>query len=154
MAMTIWNEVADMERRMDEMFRGVDWPTWFAPTRRALATRPFLPVGDIFQRGDDLVVSLELPGIDPQKDARVAVEEGQLVIEGERKHKAEVKEEHYYRMEGCYGRFHRAIPLPRDVDESRVSAEYRNGLLEVTVKGAAATKPAKGTKKVPIKVSS
>jgi HSP20 family protein len=92
---------------------------------------------DVFGRDDDLVVKLEVPGIDPGKDVSVEVREGTLVIAGERRHEKEIKEEAYYRMEASYGTFERQIAIPEGVDESRISATYADGVLEVIVpKGA------------------
>ena len=66
---------------------------------------------DVFARGDDLVVKLELPGIDPEKDVSVEVREGMLFIAGERRHEKEIEEEAYYRMEASYGTFERQIAI-------------------------------------------
>ncbi|MEX0833765.1 MAG: Hsp20/alpha crystallin family protein [Actinomycetota bacterium] len=92
---------------------------------------------DVFARDDDLVVKLGLPGMDPEKDVTVQVREGMLVIEGERRSEKEVKEAAYYRMEASYGAFGRQIAIPEGIDESRISATYADGVLEVIVpKGA------------------
>jgi hypothetical protein len=64
--------------------------------------KPFVPVTDVFVRDEDLVIRVELPGIDPGTDVTVSVEEGHLVIRGERKQE-EPKEEAYYRIEAAYG---------------------------------------------------
>jgi HSP20 family protein len=154
MAMTIWREMTDLERRMEDLFQGLDWPRSFAPMWAELAagTRPFPPATDVFQRNGDLVVRLELPGIDPEKDVSVTLEEGQLVVSGERRQKTEVKEQDYYRMESRYGSFRRRIPLPEGVDESRIKAEYTDGVMEVVVKGAAKAAPAVKGKAIPIAV--
>jgi HSP20 family protein len=134
-----WDEIAAIERRMDDVVRG------FLGTRARIASppigqfaqKPFVPRMDVFARDDDLVVKLELPGIDPEKDVSVEVREGMLFIAGERQHEKEIKEEAYYRMEASYGTFERQIAIPEGVDESRISATYADGVLEVIVpKGA------------------
>jgi HSP20 family protein len=134
-----WDEIAAIERRMDDVVRG------FLGTRARIASpaigqfarKPFVPRMDAFARDDDLVVKLELPGIDPEKDVTVEVREGMLVITGERRHEKEIKEEAYYRMEASYGTFERQFAIPEGVDESRISATYADGVLEVVVpKGA------------------
>ena len=138
MAMTIWKEMADLERRMDGFFRGLETPAFalrsFEP---APGTRPFPPPTDVFQRGDDLVIKLELPGIDPAKDVTVTLEQGHLTITGERHQKTEVKEKDYYRMESRYGTFRRYVALPEGIDEARIKAGYHDGFLEIVVLGGA-----------------
>ena len=135
MMLDFWDEMAAIERRMDDVVRG------FLGTRARLASpafgqfaqRPFVPRMDVFARDDDFVVKFELPGIDPEKDVNVRVREGMLVIAGERRHEKEVKEEAYYRMEASYGTFERQIAIPEGIDESRISATYADGVLEVIV---------------------
>ena len=151
MAMTIWNEMAELERQTDELFRGLSWPRAFWSGPRRGYGRLF-PTADVFRRDGDLVVRAELPGIDPEKDVKVTFAEGELVISGERKSKTEVKEEDYYRMESSYGHFERHIPVPEGVDESKIKAVYKDGILEVVVQGASKAAPA--PQPVPIKVQS
>ncbi|HSR23406.1 MAG TPA: Hsp20/alpha crystallin family protein [Candidatus Eisenbacteria bacterium] len=142
----------DLERRMDDLFRGFDLPALVGQRWPEVALRPFPPATDVFERDGDLVVRLELPGIDPEKDLSVALEEGRLVVAGERKQKTEVKREDYYRMESRYGSFRRHIPLPEGVDESKIKAEYKDGVLEVVVQGAAKAAPKAKGRAIPIAV--
>ncbi len=137
-----------LERRMDELVRAFFGTRLPAPSRR-----PFLPATDVFARGDDLVVRIELPDIDPAKDVKVGVEKGQLVISGERRKKEEVREDAYYRMESSYGSFRRVLPVPEGVAEKGITAEYHDGVLEVVVpKGAARIKEPKMTE-IPVKMA-
>ena len=134
-----WDEIGAIERRMDDVVRGfLGTRTRLAyPALPQFAQRPFVPRMDVFGRDDDLVVKLEIPGIDPEKDVTVRVREGMLVIAGERRHEKEVKEEAYYRMEASYGAFERQIAIPKGIEESRISAAYADGVLEVVIpKGA------------------
>jgi HSP20 family protein len=138
MEFDLWEELMAMERRMDDLFRGVLAP--HARTRfRALPSgfdQPFLPATDVYGSDGDLTIRLELPGVDPAGDVTVAIEEGDLVVRGERRRKEEVKEEDFYRMEASYGAFERRIPLPEGVDDKDVKAEYKDGVLEILVPGA------------------
>lgn len=149
----VWDEIAAMERRMDDLFRMFIGPRarLFYPALPEGLRRPFIPTTDVFARGKDLVVRLELPGIDPEKDMSVTVEAGELVIRGERKQKEEVKEEHYYRMEASYGAFERQIAVPEGIDENKIVAEYRDGVLEVVVPAAAKALEAPKAKAIPVK---
>jgi HSP20 family protein len=135
-----WDEIAAVERRMDEIVRG------FLGTRTTLARpsfaialqRPFVPTMDVFEREDDLVVKLEIPGIDPEKDVTIVVQDGALIITGDRRQEKEVDEEAYHRMEVSYGAFERSILIPEGVDEGRISATYVDGVLEVVLPNGAA----------------
>ena len=141
----IWDEIAALERRMDDVVRGFlgTRTRLVYPALQPFAQKPFVPRMDVFGRDDDLVVKLELPGIDPEKDVTVKVREGMLVIAGERRHEKEVKEEAYYRMEASYGSFERQIAIPEGVDESHISAAYADGVLEVVIPKGAVKEEAK-----------
>jgi HSP20 family protein len=78
------------------------------------------------------VVEAELPGVQ-KEDTEVTLEQGDLVIRGERKAREESKEQHYYRMERSYGTFHRRIPLPFEVKPEQITANFKDGVLEVQV---------------------
>jgi len=77
-------------------------------------------------------VRAELPGLN-REDIEVSVENGTLVLKGEKKFDAAVKDESYRRIERAYGTFHRSFTLPNTVDAGKVSAEYKNGVLTVTL---------------------
>jgi HSP20 family protein len=150
-----WDEITDLERRMDEALRG------FLGTRGRIAypvlplfvRRPFLPATDVYAKDGDLIVRVELPGIDPREDVSVQVDGGELVVRGERKQQEEVKEEAYYRMEASFGSFERRIPMPKGIDEKAIEAEYTDGVLTVTVpKAAKAIEPPRATE-IPIKTA-
>src|SRR6202008_4991050 len=89
---------------------------------------------------------VELPGVDP-KDVEIHVQGNTLTISGERTSTRETNEADYMQKEISYGSFTRSLVLPEGVDRERVSAEYRNGVLEITAPVATASLP----KKVEIK---
>ena len=89
------------------------------------------PAVDIFEtEAHDLVVKAELPGM-TREDIEVVVENSTLVLKGTKKFNADVKDENYRRIERTYGTFHRSFTLPNTVDASKVSADYKNGVLTV-----------------------
>src|SRR5215467_9139749 len=93
-------------------------PTWVPPV-------------DIYQNGDqELVLKAELPDMS-REDIDITVENDVLTIKGEKKLAGDVKDEQYHHAERRYGAFSRSFSLPRTVDASKVSAEYRNGVLTV-----------------------
>jgi HSP20 family protein len=79
------------------------------------------------------VIRAELPGIDPDKDVDVTVEDGMLTIKAHREERKEEKRPDAYRSEFRYGSFRRSVRLPEGVTEADVKASYRDGILEVRV---------------------
>jgi HSP20 family protein len=149
-----WDEIAALERRMDDLVRGfLGTRTRFTyPAFPPFARKPYVPKMDVFGRGDDLVVKVELPGIDPEKDLTIEVREGMLIIAGERRHEEEVKEEAYHRMEVSYGAFERQLTIPEGIEESRIAATYADGVLEVTIPKGAVKEAEKTVKALKIPV--
>ena len=91
----------------------------------------WMPPVDIFQTGDhELVLKAELPDMS-REDIDINIENFVLTIRGEKKVAADVKSDQYHHVERRYGTFSRSFSLPQTVDPSRVSAEYRNGVLSV-----------------------
>jgi len=139
MLRSIWDELEDMNRKIDETF-GV-FPTlpvrrFLLPTFPVATEKPFVPTTDVFALGEDLVIHLDLPGIVPEKDLKITIQEGELVVTGERKKEKECTEADYYRVERFYGTFERHFPIPKTIDERAVKATYKEGVLEIVLKGA------------------
>jgi HSP20 family protein len=105
-----------------------------------------MPSTEIYADKGGLIVRVELAGVDPQKDVTVMVDNHELVIRGERKREAATKDKVYYRRETEYGAFERRIPLPESIDDQSIQARYKDGFLDVTVKGAAKAMETDGEK--------
>jgi HSP20 family protein len=91
----------------------------------------WVPPVDIYQNGDtEIVLKAELPDM-VREDIDVTVDKGTLTIKGEKKFAGEPKEEQFHRIERRYGAFSRSFSLPQTVDATKVSAEYKNGVLTV-----------------------
>jgi HSP20 family protein len=131
-----FREFTAMQDRMNRLFGNVylrDEDTGFRGS--------WTPAVDIFETpGHDLVVRAELPGM-TREDIEVSVENGTLVLKGEKKFDPEVKEEAYRRIERSYGTFHRSFTLPNTVDSTKVSADYKNGVLTVKLPFREEAKP-------------
>lgn len=137
MALVRWTpfrELRDMPREMTRLF-GRPFASFFEEP--LMGTVPPL---DIYAKGDDLIVRLELPGIKAE-EVDISLCDHTLCISGERREETEVDEEDYYRRERTYGRFERTLPVPEKVTEKDVDAVYEDGMLTLTVKGAAETSP-------------
>jgi HSP20 family protein len=157
MLRSIWDELEEMNRRIDEtfgVFATLPVRRFLLPTLPVAVEKPFVPTTDVFARGGDLVIHLDLPGIDPEKDVKITIQEGELVVTGERKQDKEYKEADYYRVERFYGTFERHFPIPKTIDEKAVKATYKEGVLEIVLKGAVLVAEAKKqqAKVIPVEV--
>ncbi len=133
-------ELEEMGRRLEEDFvRPVVRAVW---ERIPEEERGWSPSIDIFEKGDNFVVKVELPGM-KQEDLDVSVSDDTLTIKGERSPESSVKDEDYYRSEIAYGGFYRSIVLPSVVDTKNIEAVYEDGILFVTLQRAAGAKPKK-----------
>ena len=90
------------------------------------------PQVEIFERGNNLVVRADLPGLS-KDDVDVEVENDALIIRGERRNEFEDEQEGMYRSERSYGSFYRAIPLPENMSAEGCKATFKDGVLEVTI---------------------
>ena len=118
-----WQAPRGQELQRDNQ-RGVQQPA----TLRNL----WAPQVEVFERGQNIVVRAELPGLN-KDDVDVEVEDDALVIRGERHNDVEEEQEGYYRSERSYGSFYRAIPLPDGIDPNACNATFKDGVLEVTL---------------------
>ena len=123
---------------MDRMFEDFGLPGW-ERFGRSTAMERFSPQVDMIERDGKLVVRADLPGM-TKDDVTVEVTDDAVVIDGERKYEHEQKEGGVYRSERSYGRFHREIPLPEGVKTENATANFKNGVLEVTLDASQATK--------------
>jgi HSP20 family protein len=136
---TPYKELLDMPREMTRLFGRpftslLGEPFFGLDTMRA-------PM-DVYSKGDDMYLRLELPGIRAE-DVDITLAGHELTIKGERHEDKEVREDDYFRRERTYGSFERTLPLPEKVTEKDIEASFEDGILEVRVRGAVATVPAK-----------
>lgn len=103
--------------------------------RKELEETNWMPAVEVLEKGGQLVVRAELPGLQ-KEHINVEVEDGILTIRGERKHEKEEKKEYSYRSERSYGSFYRAIPLPEGTKTEHANASFKDGVLEVTMPAA------------------
>ncbi len=143
MAIVRWEPFRDlvslqdrMNRIFDDAFRGARPGT---EEEWALGGS-WAPAVDIYEQGHDIVLKAELPGVDP-KDVDVRVENNVLTLRGERKFDNEVKRESYHRVERAYGAFSRSFTLPNVVDTEKIKAEFKDGVLRVSLPKKEEAKP-------------
>jgi len=111
-----------------------------ASDESAWVSGAWTPPVDIYETDEALVMKAELPGFS-RDDISIEMKENTLVIKGERKHEDEVKEGNYHRMERSYGAFQRAFMLPMTVDQEKVKASYKDGILELRLPKVQAAQP-------------
>jgi HSP20 family protein len=137
----------DFRRNFDHAFnRLLRWPS--ASQQELAYQNEFSPAVEAFIDRDNKKFQCEvvLPGVDP-KDVDIQVQGNMLTISGERTNTRETRDADFLQREISYGSFTRSLVLPEGVDKEKISAEYRNGMLEITAPIATASLP----KKVEIK---
>lgn len=122
----------ELQREINEAFEDV-WKDFdLMPFKGARRLADVVPTTDVTETDAEIVVTVELPGID-EKDVDVTVSEDRLTIKGEKKAEKEEKEKNYYMMERTYGAFQRSIVLPDEADSDKANATFENGVLTVTI---------------------
>jgi HSP20 family protein len=138
MTITRWSPIHDLASvevdRLNRMFNTV-----FGG--EPLASGAWMPAVDIYEAPNhDLVVKAEVPAM-KKEDIKVTVEQNVLTIEGERKFDSDVNRDQYHRLERGFGAFRRSFTLPATLDSSRVSANYQDGVLTITLPQRAEAQP-------------
>jgi len=90
----------------------------------------FAPKLDVSETDKEITLSAELPGMEPA-DIQISLDRNTLTISGKKQEQKEEQGERFYRVERSYGSFHRSIPLPGEVDEDKIEASYKRGVLTV-----------------------
>ena len=131
-----FREFATLQDRMNRLFGDV-----YLRDEDVTSRGNWMPPVDIFETdAHDLVVKAELPDM-TREDIEVTVENNTLTLKGTKKFSNDVKEDQYRRIERSYGTFSRSFTLPNTVDASKVSAEYKNGVLTVKLPFREEAKP-------------
>ncbi len=145
-------ELVELDSPFAEFFRTLSGPWPFRPLLALTPGKRFIPTADVFTRDGSLVVKVDLPGVDA-KDIHVKLEEGELIVTGERKADKEIKEEGYYRKESTFGFFERHMSVPKGLKDTEIKAEYHNGVLEISMPKAAKVEGLPKAKEIPVKVA-
>ena len=145
MNMTVWDPFHEMETLLDRYSKSA---------RKSLAKRDdslfevgdWMPLVDINETKDAFVVKAELPGVE-KEDVSVKIDNGVLTIRGEKKVETEDKKQH--RVECAYGSFIRSFTLPQTIKSDKIEAEYKNGILHLTLPKSEESKP----KQIEVKIT-
>jgi len=126
-----WNplkELEDVSNRLNSLFGRL-------PVRADTAQEKvtdWVPIVDVSENDAAYLIKGEIPGV-KKDDVKVTIEDGMLTMRGERKQEKEDKGEKYHRIERSYGSFVRSFRLPEDADETGIKAEFKDGLISVTL---------------------
>lgn len=131
----------DFVREMNRFFD--DMQSWWGGAGELGAWSPDL---NVFEKEDQIIVEAEIPGM-KKEDIQISVQDHTLTLSGERKEESETKDKHYYRRERVEGSFLRSIGLPTGVDSEKIDANYRDGVLRLTIPKAETAK----TKRIEIR---
>lgn len=123
-----FRELNTLHDEMDRFFASL-WPNG---EREAAVGAVWAPTIDVYEEKDQYVIKAELPGV-KREDVTLSVEQDVLTIKGERRYEKEEKEEGFLRKESAYGAFQRALQLPQSVKTEAVNAEFKDGVLKITL---------------------
>lgn len=132
MALIRWEPFREVESLQKEMNRLLDRVVPTDVGNGEKVGLSFIPAVEMTETPEAVQLKLEIPGMEA-KDLNVEVTADSLTINGERKSEIKTEEEGFTRTEFRYGKFHRVIPLPVQVDNTNVAAEYKDGILNLTL---------------------
>jgi HSP20 family protein len=132
-----------LQRMADEMDRMFDdfgfGRRWTRPLWRETGADMWAPDIDVFQKNNELTIRADVPGL-KREDVTVDITDNEVCIQGERKRESEEEREGYYRTERSYGSFCRVVPLPEGAIADQAKANFRDGVLEITMPAPPASK--------------
>jgi HSP20 family protein len=141
MALARWNPAGDLMQMREEMDRLFNQFTRRGDGEEGNWIRGmWAPSVDIYENDDAFVLKAELPGF-TKDDVQIELHNNRLTLRGERKQETEAKEEQYHRRERAYGRFERSFMLPTMIDADKVTANFKNGVIELRLPKSEAAKP-------------
>uniref|UniRef100_A0A7V6CEG7 Hsp20/alpha crystallin family protein n=1 Tax=Thermodesulfobacterium geofontis TaxID=1295609 RepID=A0A7V6CEG7_9BACT len=125
----LWRPLQELKREMDRIWQEFFGKSWLTEKFEGIE---WIPAIDVSETDNEIIVKVDVPGVNPE-DIEISLSDNVLVIKGEKKKEEEEKKENFYRMERYYGNFVRSIQLPCDIEEEKISATYKNGVLKVVL---------------------
>jgi HSP20 family protein len=125
MTLTHWNPFREMDDVFNNFHTGM-------PTRPSGSLSDWSPLADITETEDAFHVKAELPGV-KKEDVNVSLSHGVLTLRGERKTEEESKDEKQHRIERFHGTFVRHFDMPDNIDQSNITADYIDGVLDLNI---------------------
>src|SRR5215510_7605399 len=139
----------DPFRQFFELQRGISdlFGERFGSPSEGVALKAWTPAVDVYEDEESFVIKVELPEVN-RDDVKVSLHDNTLSISGERKVENEEKRENYHRVERSYGQFYRSFTLPPNVNTEAISAQFKDGVLRLTLPKREEAKP----KQIEVKV--
>lgn len=125
-------ELANIGKRMKKFFEDFDSPFFGDWGWKNYNSNVFTPRVDVTEDNENLYVTAEVPGVD-KKEVKVSVVGDVLTISGEKKTEQRDEKKNYYRIERSYGSFSRSFTLPAEILVDRISADFKDGVLNITL---------------------
>ncbi|HSM99242.1 MAG TPA: Hsp20/alpha crystallin family protein [Gallionella sp.] len=123
-------ELEDVSKHLNRIFGR--FPARTETSRELLTVADWAPTVDITETDAAYLIKGEIPGVN-KEDVKVTIEDGMITLRGERKQEKEEKNKKFHRIERSYGSFLRSFRVPDDVDEAAVKAEFKDGMINVTL---------------------
>lgn len=142
MAIVKWDPFRELEDMSDRLNRVFNRPavSRSGNGKETMTAADWSPVVDVLESEKEYVIKAELPEV-KKDDVKITVQDGVLTIQGERKHEAEEKGKRFHRIERSYGAFIRSFSVPDFVDEEKVAAEFKDGVLSLHLPKTEKAKP-------------
>jgi HSP20 family protein len=140
MAVVKWDPFRDLISIQDRMNRLFEQTLSRSRGEEGVSATTWTPAVDIYETTDTIVMKAELPGV-AREDIQIQINENTLTLKGERRFAKDVQEESYLRIERAYGAFHRSFTLPATVQQEKIRALFKDGVLELTLPKAEESKP-------------
>jgi HSP20 family protein len=132
-----FRDLMAMQERMTRLFDETLSRIW---KEEGMARGVWSPPVDILERGNELILKIDLPEVS-QSEIDIKVEENTLIIQGERRFIKETPDENYIQIERPYGNFHRSFTIPRAIDQEKIKAAYKDGVLRIILPKRGDTQP-------------
>ncbi|HJV93678.1 MAG TPA: Hsp20/alpha crystallin family protein [Azonexus sp.] len=133
MNLTKWDPLSELEAMSSHLNRIFGRPALpGAAAHDMLKMADWTPSVDISETDKEFLIKAEIPGV-KKEDVKVTIESGMLTIKGERKMEKEEKGKKFHRVERSYGSFVRSFRIPDGVDESKIKAEFKDGVMNVAL---------------------
>ncbi|MBU2644604.1 Hsp20/alpha crystallin family protein [bacterium] len=138
MQLTKWDHFREMEDFFNQFGKSVGWPA--RGDRELMAYSDWAPRVDVIENEKEYIIKAEIPDV-KKEDVKVTVESGNLTIKGERKQEKEEKNKKFHRVERHFGSFTRSFKLPDNVDDTKIDATFKDGMLNLKIPKAEKSKP-------------
>lgn len=124
------SELEEISNRLNRIFGRTSAPA--KSGQELLTIADWTPTADVSETDEGYLIKAEIPGVN-KADVKVFIQDGMLTMQGERRTEKEEKGRKLHRIERSYGKFVRSFRIPDDADEASVKAEFKDGMLNVTI---------------------